>query len=201
MNEWNEFFREKMEKIFTEKTSVIDIGGTLGIDGSRSNRVKKQNEWIEKYLPRVDYKVLDKVADYHPDIVGDIHALPFPDNSVEAIICSSVIEHVENPILAVEEIYRVLKPGGYAYFYAPFIFYYHGEPGYYKDYYRFTYDGWEHLTRQFKTREIAPVHGPFGTMLNLLPFLSERMSWMKPIDRWLRPNSRQTSGYNVFCVK
>src|SRR3989344_3877554 len=156
MKEWNEFFREKMEKIFTEKTSVIDIGGTLGIDGSRSNRVKKQNEWIEKYLPRVDYKVLDKVADYHPDIVGDIHALPFPDNSVEAIICSSVIEHVENPILAVEEIYRVLKPGGYAYFYAPFIFYYHGEPGSYKDYYRFTYDGWEHLPRQFKTREIAP---------------------------------------------
>lgn len=201
MNEWNGFFREKAKKIFEEKSEVIDIGGTLGLDGGKSNRVKAPNVWLNQYLDRVDYKILDKVADYNPDIVGDIHDLPFPDNSVESIICSSVLEHVENPIRAVEEIYRVLKPGGYAYFYAPFIFYYHAEPGYYKDFYRFTYDGWEHLTRQFASREIAPVHGPFAAMLNLLPFLSDKVDWVRPLDSWLRPNSRQASGYNVFCVK
>ena len=201
MNEWNNFFREKAKKIFEEKSEVIDIGGTLGLDGSKSNRLKGQNQWLQEYLPQVSYKVLDKVGDFQPDIVGDIHDLPFADNSVDAIICSSVLEHVENPIRAVEEIYRVLKPGGYAYFYAPFIFYYHAEPGYYKDFYRFTYDGWGHLTRQFSSQEIAPVHGPFATMINLIPFFSDRVEWLHPLDRWLRPNSKQASGYNVFCVK
>lgn len=200
-NEWNGFFREKAKKIFEEKAEVIDIGGTLGLDRGRSNRLKTQNQWLEQYLPNVSYKVLDKVPDYHPDIVGDIHDLPLADNSVDAIICSSVIEHVENPIRAVEEIYRVLKPGGYAYFYAPFIFYYHAEKGYYKDFYRFTYDGWEYLTRQFASREIEPVHGPFAAMLNLLPFFSDRVDWVRPIDNLLRPGSKQASGYNVFCVK
>jgi SAM-dependent methyltransferase len=201
MNEWNDFFREKATKIFEEKSEVIDIGGTLGLDPSRSNREKGETAWLKAYLPRVSYKVLDKVPDFHPDIVGDIHALPLPDNSVEAIICSSVIEHVENPIKAVEEVYRVLKPGGYAYFYAPFIFAYHPEPGYYKDFYRFTYDGWEYLTRQFASREMEPVHGPFSTVLNLFPFFFDRVDWLHPLDRLLRPKSRQVSGYNVFCTK
>ena len=201
MNEWNDFFREKVKKIFEEKSEVIDIGGTLGLDLSRSNRVKGPTQWLLSYLPDVEYKVLDKVSDFNPDIVGDIHNLPLPDNSVEAIICSSVLEHVENPVRAVEEIYRVLKPGGYAYFYAPFIFYYHPEPAYYKDFFRITYDGWEHLVRDFSSREISPVHGPFATMINLLPFMSDRVDWLRPLDRWLRPNSRQVSGYNVFCIK
>jgi ubiquinone/menaquinone biosynthesis C-methylase UbiE len=202
MNEWNAFFREKAKKIFEEKSEIIDIGGTLGIDnGKKSNRIKRENAWLVPYLDRVSYKVLDKVPDYHPDIVGDIHALPMADNSVDAIFCSSVIEHVENPIKAVEEIYRVFKPGGYAYFYAPFIFPYHAEKGYYKDFYRFTYDGWEYLTRQFASREISPVHGPLATVFNLFPLFFNRVEWLHPLDRWLRPHSRQVSGYDVFCIK
>ena len=66
-----------------------------------------------EYIKRVDYKILDKVADYSPDIVGDIHELPLEDNSVDAILCSAVLEHVEEPQRAVKEMYRVLKKGGY----------------------------------------------------------------------------------------
>ena len=201
MNEWDEFFRQKAKKIFEEKSEVIDIGGSLGLDTKRSNREKSATQWLAPYLEHVSYKVLDKVPDYHPDIIGDIHDLPFPDTSVDAIICSSVLEHVENPIKAVEEVYRVLKPTGYAFFYAPFLFYYHPMPGYYKDFYRFTYDGWEYLTRQFSSREISPVYGPIATTLNLVPFMSKRVNWLRPVDRWLRPSSRQVSGYNVFCIK
>jgi SAM-dependent methyltransferase len=200
-NEWDLFFHDKVKKIFEEKKEVIDIGGTLGLDRKRSNRGKKETEWLLPYLEHVQYKVLDKVADFNPDIVGDIHDLPLPDDSVDAIVCSSVIEHVENPIRAMEEVYRVLKPGGYAFFYAPFLYYYHPMPGYYGDFYRFTYDGWEYLTRHYASREIRPVHGPVATILNLVPFMSKRVDWLRRFDRWWRPNSRQVSGYNVFCVK
>ena len=68
----------------------------------------------------VCYQVMDPTLEYHPDIVGDIHALPFQDSSQEAIICLAVLEHVEDPWLACRELWRVLKPGGYCLIYVPF---------------------------------------------------------------------------------
>src|ERR1700719_1793995 len=45
---------------------------------------------------------------------GDIHALPFPDASFDAVICSSVLYHqwVGDVEGAVQEMHRVLRPGG-----------------------------------------------------------------------------------------
>src|SRR2546421_4927952 len=45
---------------------------------------------------------------------GDIHALPFPDASFDAVICSSVLYHqwVANVDGAVQEMHRILRPGG-----------------------------------------------------------------------------------------
>ena len=45
---------------------------------------------------------------------GDIHALPFPDASFDAVICSSVLYHqwVGDIAGAVCEMHRVLRPGG-----------------------------------------------------------------------------------------
>ncbi len=155
-----------------------------------------------KYLDTVDYQVLDKIPDYHPDIVGDIHALPFPDNSVDALICIAVLEHVEDPKLAVEEMYRVLKPGGYAFIYAPFLYYYHPLSGYYGDFFRFTIEGMKYLTRQFASVELKPVRGPMQTVLNLIPVFSRRPMWLVArFDQWLYPKSKQVSAYEAFCIK
>lgn len=135
-NAWDVFFKEKMIKIFSEKQQVIDIGGGLRINKEKNNRFEEKNAWLLDYIKKVDYKILDKVSDYNPDIVGDIHDLPLEDNSIDAIICNAVLEHVEEPQKAVKEMYRVLKPGGYCFIYTPFLFYYHAMPGYYKDFYR-----------------------------------------------------------------
>lgn len=45
--------------------------------------------------------------------------LPFPDNYADAIMSSHVIEHFFNPIKALREWYRVIKPGGYIYIICP----------------------------------------------------------------------------------
>ena len=145
---------------------------------------------------------MDKVADYHPDIVGDIHNIPLEDNSVDAIICSAILEHVEEPQKAVREMYRVLKPGGYCFIYVPFLYYYHPMKGYYGDFYRFTYDGVEYMTRDFSQVEIQNVRGALSTVMNLLPFFSKKTRMFDVLDRWVRKqDSKQTSGYNMFCIK
>jgi SAM-dependent methyltransferase len=201
MSKSEQFFREKIIKILTEKKSVIDIGGSLRVYKDKNNRFNEKSLWLLPYLEKTDYKILDKVSDYNPDIVGDIHHLPFEDNTVDAIICMAVLEHVEDPKKAVEEIYRVLKPGGYCFLNAPFLFYYHPEPGYYGDFYRFTIDGWKFLTRQFSSMESTPIRGPIATAMNLFPLFSKRTGFFEMRDAWLRPHSNQVSGYNVFCVK
>jgi ubiquinone/menaquinone biosynthesis C-methylase UbiE len=198
---WDSFFAEKITKIFSEKKTIIDIGGGLRIDESRNNR-KKEHPWLDPYIKKVDYKVLDKVADYHPDIVGDIHALPFADNSVDAFICMSVLEHVEEPQLAVREMYRCLKPGGYCYIDVPFLFYYHPMKGYYKDFYRFTKDGLEYMTKDFSHVEIQSVRGAISTVMNLFPWFSKRTGFFDWLDELFgKDKSNQNSAYRVFSIK
>jgi SAM-dependent methyltransferase len=46
------------------------------------------------------------------DIVSDISMIPVDDNSYSNIICTEVLEHVINPNDAIEEMFRILKPGG-----------------------------------------------------------------------------------------
>lgn len=45
---------------------------------------------------------------------GDIFHLPVQNNSLDIVLCSEVVEHLPNPLPAIQEMHRVLKPGGYA---------------------------------------------------------------------------------------
>jgi len=50
---------------------------------------------------------------------GDVRALPIPDQSVDMVIATDVVEHVDDDQRAVSEIYRVLRPGGIVLFTVP----------------------------------------------------------------------------------
>ena len=198
---WHDFSKEKLAKIFKEKKLIVDIGGGLRLNPSKNNRPTSEWPWLIPLLAEVDYKILDKVADYNPDIVGDVHDLPLVDNSVDAMVAMCILTHVEDPQKAMREMYRVLKPGGYIFLFLPFLYYHHPLEGYYKDYWRFTQSGIEHLMKDFSKTELEHVRGPIGTVLNLLPFLSKKTDWIDWLDRILKPTSTQVSGYYVFGVK
>jgi ubiquinone/menaquinone biosynthesis C-methylase UbiE len=54
------------------------------------------------------------------DIVSDITAIPQPDASFDAVICIEVLEHLPEPLAALEEFSRLLKTGGQLLVTAPF---------------------------------------------------------------------------------
>ena len=51
----------------------------------------------------------------------DVHDIPFEANTFDAAMCNHVMEHVDDDIKAMSEIYRVLKPGGWAILQVPFF--------------------------------------------------------------------------------
>lgn len=51
----------------------------------------------------------------------DIHHIPFAEKTFDTVLCNHVLEHVEDDIKAMQEIARVLKPGGFAILQVPFF--------------------------------------------------------------------------------
>ena len=65
------------------------------------------------------------------DIVSDIADIPVQDASFDAVLCSEVLEHVSDPVVALKELRRVLKPGGTLIITAPFVSMTHFAPYHY----------------------------------------------------------------------
>lgn len=75
-----------------------------GYDGAGDSRGLQTGAWCQESL----------------DIVCDITAIPEPDSSFDAILCTEVLEHLPDPLAALKEFSRLLKNGGTLILTAPF---------------------------------------------------------------------------------
>jgi len=71
----------------------------------------------------------------NPDIVANLENIPLNNESVDSILCTQVLNDLENPPQALEEFFRILKPGGYLVMIDDLMLELHNEPN---DYWRFT---------------------------------------------------------------
>ena len=164
---------------------------------------------------------LDLMQGSEVDIQADILELPLRSACVESIVCTGVLEHTKDPSRAVSELYRVLKPGGRAYFEVPFIQTLHASP---LDYYRWTPDGLTQLLRPFRILDLRVTAGPASalawmfqeTMAMLLSFhsvllykiglrifgyLSVPISWMDALLERHPMAQQAASGFGVTALK
>lgn len=89
---------------------------------------------------------------YRKDVTRfDGKTIPFEDNYFDNIICTEVLEHVEDYQTLIDEVYRVLKPGGSAVFTIPWSARYHYIP---YDYYRFTPSSLQKIFSKFRDLKI-----------------------------------------------
>lgn len=140
---------------------VIDLGGGKNPSYERFWHIKPK-EFI-----RVD--INEKTE---PDVVADLNKLlPFSDNFADSVFLFNVIYILENPTKTLQEIGRILKPGGKLFITSPFIFNEAKEPS---DYWRFTSEGLEKILKEAGFNEflVKPVGERFSAAAYLIsPFL------------------------------
>lgn len=101
------------------------------------------------------------------DVVGDAYTLPYADESVDAIHCEAVLEHLEQPEKALAEMYRVARPGAPVYLATPFLQAYHAYPDHYQNY---TLSGHNHLIERtgFSIVSSGVCVGPTYALMDLM---------------------------------
>lgn len=107
------------------------------------------------------------------DLLGSAYTIPEQNDSFDTALCTAVLEHLEEPEMALRECHRVLKPGGYAIYTVPFIWHLHEEP---RDFYRFSKYGLKYLFEKvgFETEELIALSGFWVTFGQLLVYYLHR---------------------------
>jgi SAM-dependent methyltransferase len=94
-------FLKHKTNFFSEKLSILHIA--------------PEQPFIKRFKPLKNLKYT--TADLESpiaDVKMDIRQMPFDNETFDALICNHVLEHIDNELQATKEIYRVLKPGGWA---------------------------------------------------------------------------------------
>ncbi len=130
---------------------VLEIG-----NGSVDRRGRFQHRLSQWYL-------VDLSRDKHPHMICNGEALPAKGDAFPSVVSLEVLEHVERVNEFVEEIYRVLKPGGRFFLSTPFLYRYHAAPN---DYQRFTEIKIRNLLKETGFDiEVFEFHGYYFTVL------------------------------------
>ena len=108
-------------------------------------------EVYRKHIKSPHYHSLDIVKHDNVDIVGDIHNLDWDSDYFDIILGIEILEHLYDPKAAVQQVLRLLKPGGICVITTRFMFPYHPCD---KDYYRFTKDSLADLFKGFSSTQI-----------------------------------------------
>jgi SAM-dependent methyltransferase len=159
MERWDHFFPvfDGWLRELSRRKPVLDLGT---FHGFRKELAGYEDLFPPRTYYSMDYHVMVVPGRRPPDVDGDICDLPFRSASVDGVICKDVLEHVEQPQRAIDEIFRVLSGHGAILATVPYLHPYHGSPSEKnRDLWRFTWEGVQWLFRRFSVVQIVPAGG------------------------------------------
>ena len=146
------------------KLSTFNFSSGYTVDIGSEKHTSYEKEWnIElKNLINIDIDI-----EGNPNILADINNLPFKNHSISNFGCFNVLELVQFPKIAIDEIYRVLNKSGYLVGYVPFLYPIHNQP---VDYWRFSNKSLYQILSigGFENIIIEPLGGRFIVMYDII---------------------------------
>jgi SAM-dependent methyltransferase len=139
-----------------------------------------------------DWAGTSHAPDVPVDVVAPAHDMPLDTDSLDAVVCTQVLEHTPEPWVVLEEFARVIRPGGKVIITAPLTWYLHELP---HDYYRFTAYGLSHLLLRagFVEVDVRPMNDSASTLAELL----RHLRWILGVADDGQQQSRDTAGVLV----
>ncbi|OGN36028.1 MAG: hypothetical protein A2568_03565 [Candidatus Yanofskybacteria bacterium RIFOXYD1_FULL_44_17] len=113
-------------------------------------------------------------------IISDLNQkIMLKDGFADCVVCTEVLEHIKKPQNAVNEVYRILKPGGMLVLTTPMVWPLHEAPN---DFYRYTQYGLEGLLKEagFSDISIRPSNGYIYSLIQL-SVINLRNPFWKPL--------------------
>lgn len=156
--------RKYLEKVLKQISNELEPNSLLLDAGAGDGRYKK-------YFPNVIYESADICKlerDYgNINYVCSLTDIPVEDNRFDTIICTQVLEHINEPGKTLIELSRVLKPNGKILLTAPLYYPEHEIP---YDFYRYTQFGFKYLFEKanFGHIQIEWLEGYYMTISNQL---------------------------------
>lgn len=98
------------------ETRLLDIGCSTGILTRHYAEFFGDVVGVDIDDGAVEWARQNRAADNLSYQIGDSMELPFPSGEFEVVTCTHIYEHVPDEQTMLDEIYRVLRPGGICYF-------------------------------------------------------------------------------------
>jgi SAM-dependent methyltransferase len=172
------------EEFSLERRSILEFVATYADDLGPGAHVLDAGAGDAPYrelFAHCDYVTTDWSKSVHSgakdaDISASLDRLPIADASFDAVLCTQVLEHVDDPLATLIELYRVLRPEGRLGLTVPLVWPLHEEPF---DFFRYTRYGLESLMTRagFTDVVVAPRNGYFATIAQLLRLAPDAVSW------------------------
>jgi ubiquinone/menaquinone biosynthesis C-methylase UbiE len=159
---WEQLFNRYMfESRFRNRNEIIDIGpGRCAFTKLAPERIIAVDN---------SPAVVDHYKSEGLDIrLGSADNLPFPDSSVDAVYSCWLLEHLNDPVMALRETRRVLRPNGYGLFIVPSV----------RSLTRGFYNDYTHI-RPYSPQSLAQV----ARAASLTNFSAKHLFWTKGLRR------------------
>lgn len=164
--------RVRLEEFVAEAAAAVPPGAAVldaGAGDCRYQRFFTQRNYesadfcqVEKEYAKVTY-------------VCDLKQIPVGDASYDLVLCTQVLEHVNEPGGVLREFARVLKPGGQLWLTAPLFYEEHEVP---YDFYRYTRYGLSHVVKEagFDVKRVEWLEGYYGTLAYQMQLAARSLS-------------------------
>jgi SAM-dependent methyltransferase len=164
-------FVKREAKNIKKEESIIDVG---------AGELRYKNYFSHcKYVSQ-DLCVGNNDWDFNEiDIKSSIYNIPVEDKSFNYVLCTQVLEHLDNPDLAFKEFYRILKDDGKIFLTAPLGQSEHQTP---YDFFRFTKYGLEILGKR-NNFELVYIKPSGGIFINMESIIWESINMILPFKK------------------